>query len=329
MDTSEWERRGFLGINDGELQADLGGISLICRPPEVRLGEAQVFGRYVGDDHQYVYGPRVLPCVMYPLPKTGPQYLSKEAMGGDDGYIPTRIPELEQAGWKLTRDAVGVLNDFVKLAEGNDEKARRFVLKWGPLWYCQRHSECFWKITRAPYSIEPPCLWLPQEPLEEVRKQARRAKAVLDIAAQLLSINADGAKVEAALRQLTGGTQAVPWNDERNRRGTIWNLLRWVNQYLFLHRGPKLETYWDESRSRPRLRINSGWGFLPAVWLQLAQVVAGATGLYICDSCANSYIRHKRRPAVGKLNYCDDCENKGRKRGWARRNTVSKTPRVR
>ncbi len=76
--------------------------------------------------------------------------------------------------------------------------------------------------------------------------------------------------------------------------------------------------WFDEPAGTPaKLRIDTGWGFPPAVWMSVAQVVSNAKGLLQCDGCGNYYVRRGRKPAAGRRNYCPACGKKAAKRDWA------------
>lgn len=85
-------------------------------------------------------------------------------------------------------------------------------------------------------------------------------------------------------------------------------------------RGPHLQVRHDLGSNTIVLEWSAGFGFLPAVWMQLAQTVVGLRGVYTCDGCGETFTR-ARQPQAGRRAYCQRCgkDKKGPKRDWARR----------
>ena len=68
------------------------------------------------------------------------------------------------------------------------------------------------------------------------------------------------------------------------------------------------------------MRMASPIGFLPVVWMEMAQILSGGKGLYECPSC-HVFFTPKRRPRTGQPPYCDPCKqgNKGSSKLYQRR----------
>jgi len=221
-------------------------------------------------------------------------------------------------GWKNRKDTKGVLQEFIKLADKKPgvewikNKARvyqQFAKKWGPLWVgCLPSKENGDKsIEQSFYKRDG---WYGYELLGVWHDTARRVAAVFYLASALNNKEAGKSKHWAELGLNDVVMDFSPEIRYQYLLGVVNNHLRSV---------PQLQVVYKEDK--PVLEINSGLGFLNAVWLQVAMLLTQTSGLYICDSCGLPYVRKLRKPAKGKRNFCGECSKggKGYKRLWARK----------
>jgi hypothetical protein len=251
------------------------------------------------------------------------------------------LSALAMLGWQCreTRevDTVRLLKTFLRLASVEakiGEAVRKFVLDWGPLWQCSQHIDancCFTPGLIVPNqgAVQRECRWDWHEQVELFRTKAREAEAFIRI------INSMKEKKEIPLKQWRpldphgyyrqsrfcgeevrlDGTKTV---DKEWRRIT---LLRALNERLRMPNGPQPMVFWNSSKNQFQMTLDSGFGFLRAVWLQIAQYISGAPGLYKCDACSDWY-QPKKKPKAGNRHFCIPCGEGGRasKRLWAREN---------
>lgn len=286
MDRTDFELQGFTDSN-GRLNSYAGGGGAIWIPPEAKIGSLpDKTGALVN-------------CVLYPLPKKFCHPIGNKPFKSDDSE---RSMDLYTWGWERKADTTNVLEDFIKLTEASSEMIRQFVLKWGPLWLCTQHDDCFW--TPAPrLRDESWCFWIPAEPLGGFRRLAKQAKAAFDISVHLRN---DKPVPEHLWKTLgwSGKEQGFSLSEQK------FFLTSSINGYLTLPGGPSIWVRWEEQK--PELVIDTGLGFLRVVWLMIAQCLTGAKGLYFCDGCGAPYIRHTRKPQQGRKTFCPECSKGGK-----------------
>ena len=236
--------------------------------------------------------------LIYPCPETENVVLTGDFMFS-----------LYDHGWKTgaSPDPIRLLDAFLKLANAKDEQVREFAERWGPLWLCIGHPDCL--CSPKIFSRTSDCVWQPNEPADEFRRRSRQVRAALDISA---SIVAKRKTIPAQWGDLVMGKPHQPLDElQRILLATV------VNKYIRGPWGAFLELRWYENSSE--LNLNPGFGFLPLVWMQVAQVMSGSKGLCRCDGCGKYYVRFRRKPARGRHNFCEDCTEGGRgsKRIWA------------
>lgn len=308
MNWANWDIAGFTDENS-RLQAYLEGYSAIWVPPDVKLGKWPDSSNKLVD------------CVIYPIP---PEWQKNLPLRADPFVLSTDKGEnvlniLESIGWVKKEETEGVLNDFVKLAEGTDEDILAFAKKWGPLWICVKHQDCIWSPNRMKFKWEggiDSCLWFPAEPLYFYRHYARLVKAILDIASYLL----EGKPAPPSLWKMAG------WCEEENKFDVTiqrFFLASSVNGWLS---GSDVTLWlkWDKEQ-RPRMNIDTGWGCFQKMWVELAQCLAGVRQLCVCDKCNQLYVRYDRKPQKGRKNYCPTCRSKNAKQKvYAEKKTLLK-----
>ncbi len=284
----------------------LGGSNYIIYPPEIDIVDGHKNGACL---------------VEYPLPNIK-NLFREDWIKTDEGIkrIHTQIIDYYQIlldkGWKKKTDTDGLLNELLKLANGGEEKIiEGFVLKWGPIWKCGTHesSQCF----ANPSKLKPDCFLLNK--VEDFVNLAKTIESILKISESLRN----GSPADEGLwNTLSESMENLSIGDYENsffvQRIIISGL---INNYLSAPCGPGFSFDWV-TNDTPKLTIGTGIDFSHAAWLQLAEVIVRAKGLYTCDSCGKAYIRHKKRkPQKGRNNYCDDCGKgqKASKRIWAER----------
>ncbi len=286
MDRADLELQGFTDSN-GRLNSYAGGGGAIWIPPDARIGS--------WPDEK----GNMVECVIYPLPEAWHHDLPINNQNIDDLK---NLHDLEEIGWQKMNNSSTVLEDFIRLAEATPDMIRQFVLKWGPLWHCVEHKDCFWVPTWYP-NQKNGCRWFPAEPLKEFRLRAIQAEATFDIAVRL----SKGRPVPMNLWQRLG------WTGEEGKF-SLWGqkffLTSIINGFLTRPGGPSLFVYWNDQK--PEIVIDTGLGFIRSVWLIIAQCLTGAKGLYFCNSCGDPYIRHMRKPQEGRKSFCPECSGNGK-----------------
>lgn len=286
----------FAGLTDedsGEIRALIGGRGEIWVPTEVRIGKSQhsknnriesiLYPIWDEQDEKLTYGSakklgRVLPAMPSSLRKAGWKKISKP--GSFDDF--KKLPE-----------------DFIRLENGSPEKIKEFVLKWGPLWWCTKHRDCCWQPYRflKPQHKTQKCEWMPAEAIEDFKQKAGQVRAAMQIGARLLDERRGTSEHWEALGHEVS-------SDIETQR---FFLALIINRHLSMWDGFGLWVRWGRGSLEGKLSINTCLGFFPVVWLQVAQALGGARGLYICDDCGEAYIRFRRKPREDRHNFCERC----------------------
>ncbi|ADQ05193.1 hypothetical protein Calow_1647 [Caldicellulosiruptor owensensis OL] len=301
----EWDLVNFTDENS-RLKAYVPKTSGVWVPPDVRLG------KWPNIDN------KLLDCIMFPIPEEWQKLLPVK---NDPFILASENGEnlLADIGWQKKENVEGVLDDFVKLADANDDEILEFVAKWGPLWLCVKHRECIW--APLPSSIKVGydgcidyCLWFPAEPLSFYRFYAKQVKAILDAAALLV----EGKPVPPSLWKAIGWCEKESeWDISIQRFFLISTVNGWLEAT-----GTTLWLEWGKE-SYPTLYIDTGWGCFSKIWVELAQCLSNAKQLCVCDLCHQPYIRKDRKPQKGRKNYCPTCRSKNAKqRVYAQKRAV-------
>ena len=273
----------------GELKTHFGGYGELWIPPTVTISTE-------GDD-----------WIVYPVP---------------DFKVPIEqltafeFWRFKDAGWweRDTGDAFpdyqGLLVQFINLVDAPTEKIRRFTSSWGPLYWCQTHLDYCWKPVEL-FDRRNECRWLGRESANILRQVAGELGAAFKIAASL----SEGSRAPADAWQMIPGCDSFesgkPVSDQK-----MW-LTQIINEHL-RKRGVGWSFAWDENRTEPELSVDSGFGFIGIAWFQVAQLLTGSSGVYVCSGCAKPYVRKSKRPKPGTRNYCPDCGPTAAKRDWSR-----------
>jgi uncharacterized Zn finger protein (UPF0148 family) len=221
---------------------------------------------------------------------------------------------------RVVRPTRDLLDGFVQLAEAPASAILQYARKWGLLRLDKQGRPC---TNVHPIREAADGKTLPRsEPLAAWRCYCRRARAVLNIAAQLqqgkcgnasdwavLDALADrigpGALAETDRRGLlglyarVGCPQETKASLENRRRFLAWELMLWLD----LTR-PSLTL--KPSQHSWQMEISYNGCLLAAIALQLALTVAGARTLFTCSGCGMAYVR-ARAAKSGQANFCPQC----------------------
>jgi hypothetical protein len=216
-----------------------------------------------------------------------------------------------------------MLNQFVRLCDAKPNVILRFARRWGVLYLDARGRPCH---PNGPSER--------REPIDVWKYFSRRARAVLNIAANLKLGKIGDLDDWAALR----GT-AVRTGDflhEMDRYAPFLITMMARTEYPFMQDGstsinPKYKRTVRAEMAFLSLEVSLwlrlgrvgfavgatkyGWGLgvdynecmLAAVALQLALVLADVKSLYQCSGCKLPYVRHARAPKEGQDNFCGSC----------------------
>jgi hypothetical protein len=238
------------------------------------------------------------------------------------------VRELEAIGWRRQTEPRRMLRSFLDLAQEpittrTQEAVKAFAERWGPLWLCRNreHQDCHWVPRGHPGWSWSPCLWAPCEEVREFVRKAWQARVVVDMGAALRQNQPAPAHLWPYLRRVLSPAYGVLAEQYRQNVAMQRQVLTAVvNMYLAgslgAFGGARLWMLWDEGHVSPSLHFHSGLGFLPAVWIEIAQALSDRHGMLQCDGCQEFYMRTGRRPKKGQKNYCDRCRKTGPKRLW-------------
>lgn len=209
---------------------------------------------------------------------------------------------------------------------------------------------CRW--TGKASAVRDGCHWEPREPVKLWLACARQAAAALRLVAQmqanqplhreveawrdLMLIPADYEDVDdrSAVESAQGDLMRLPDDyedldatlkfitDGQHRDFALSYLADWINGFP-LDSWP-IRLFLDENYE---LRVDTGLGFLPVVWLVIAQTAGGGRSVQVCAGCHRPYIRPMagRAPKTNHNSYCDSC---GRKKNWSAAKRLSQTDRM-
>jgi hypothetical protein len=224
---------------------------------------------------------------------------------------------LRDSGWRLREHADGLVEDLVALAhDPQTSGVVRFAKKWGPVWKCwnPRHGECLWSKIWMAHSSRTRCVWSNVEPVDLFIAEARRFEAIVTASDKLRGghpVPPDTWKQIAWDHFSDASNSKLPLSTQR------WMLAAVIAQRLELLPGAPVLSVHVVKSGAIKLAVESGWGFIRAAWLQVAQLISGTKNLYICDNCGVAYER-KREAKRGQHHFCPTCGagGKGSKRLW-------------
>jgi hypothetical protein len=199
---------------------------------------------------------------------------------------------------------------FSNLALTESQGVLRFARKWGVLGICV-HGLPASHNSESPFITQdecPPCTPSGNEPIEQWRRFARLARAMMSIANQLH--NGRRGNEGDWLVLLQGGAESTLPKDIATERRLLQDA---VNLWLELGNvRPRLEWNLDVEIALAYPRSSSLFGVLAT---QLPSFVARSEGLLTCSSCGRSGTLsqlgtlRERKPRAGKRFFCDDCRD--------------------
>jgi len=301
---------------EGRQRAFLPEEENIWIPPGVDIKEVdrKKLGLYYREESEEYPGDKIL-CITYPVPDNLQLPLVLDPL--KDEHYQLDFTLLEDIGWKREGNTRGLINEFLHLSNASPpHRIASFALKWGPLWSCVGHEkdDQLGEHTLSSFFNNEDCQWYPAEPIDVWQYWAEQINAIFDLASYLL--NGQPAPRETWERVYGDWCDDLP--DYRTQKLSFTSYINdkilngaWENNGIYLK--------WP-IQGKPSLEIKTGFGFISKVWMQVAQIITGTPGFYICDGCGRTYIRTSRKAAVGKRNYCPECGEgkKGAKRVYAR-----------
>jgi hypothetical protein len=200
------------------------------------------------------------------------------------------------------------VEEFVKLADADDDAVLGFARRYGILGLCGRHNlpeahNQFAGRALSEYNDTLPCNPTMREPVSEWRLWSRRFGACIQIAAAIQNEKPVDAEVFALLWQVQ-----APQGRIRNALARR-QLEKTLNAYLlFGGCRPRVEVDKDI-----RLTFEPGGMFnlFGHLALRLVTTIARTEGLGLCSSCGVAYVVTGRRPRTDQRSYCDPCRADG------------------
>lgn len=230
--------------------------------------------------------------------------------------------------WRILPDhfvdsGPGLLEGFLRLWKGSDDDILNYARKWGVLWLCQIHQP---KYDPSPPREHPSLerdgsplgrifFWCLHEEffgklpngkqvthriaLESWRRHSRQTLAILRVTSRLrrgLGLDETDLKI---LRDADDLSRAL---DNRDAWDSV---LAGLNNWLW-YGGVGFYVQRSKGLSEPLKPVMIGHDLAGVLAVQLFQAAVGRRGLAICDECAELFAP-KRRPARGRLAYCENC----------------------
>ena len=202
------------------------------------------------------------------------------------------------------------IDDFLKLHSAKPEEILRYAKQWGPIGFCKHglpaSHNSQWRLDRTQVKM---CTLLRgtsefSEPLEFWRETSKRARALLNIAANLYA-NKSGKeedwKIVESKDSHPGNT--YDWPIENQRFELEWQLTYWMRMGRLM----PLVTF-DKNVLTFSLEVLNGSGLFGSLALQLALAASRTDGLGTCSACGRAYIP-TRKPNANRRNYCPDCRD--------------------
>jgi transposase-like protein len=236
---------------------------------------------------------------------------------------PSRLIRPQTGGFQ------GLFEKFIELGDASAQKILAYARHWGMLELCEHdfpanHPQGCWPVNPPLFServIKYPAGFAVRvtacaargsfegqrwEPVESWRLWARRARATLNVAAQLHR----GKIGEEEDWRVTEGAEEIPyfpedWPMPKGVEEGWGRLIYYLNHWLWFTRvRPRLE--WDQGR--PVVTLGGGQLF-GTLAVQLMLAISRTDGLEVCSGCGLGYIPH-RRPKAEQRHYCLECRKR-------------------
>lgn len=230
-----------------------------------------------------------------------------EIVSTDDGPVLQGVQSPDAAHG----DTEGLLERFVRLADGEDADLVGFVEQWGFLELCEDHA--------LPWRHDPTCATerreagrLPcREPVAAWRRISRQYRAALAVGAAL---HRGKGPRESDWHLLWPPEQGFPFDilaglvrfEDRDAERS--GLARFVDRQLRIA-GSRPVVTWAGGQERPDIRIG-GDGLSQVLARELALTLARLDGLAVCDGCGNPYAP-ERKPRADRRSFCETCREAG------------------
>jgi len=228
------------------------------------------------------------------------------------------------AGWKFRKpefDKAILLQDIFQLEKASQEEILRFAKKWGPLWKCTKHKQCF--MNPYPFKQDGQCLWSPEEKVEDYRTLSKLMNAIAitksDKMVELLKAWGKNMFPEeyGFENAIFKSVLDMPHNTNQ-LMARLFSLFFQVNLLTVsmewgLGKEEETRKYKHKHESSPTIEFNTGLGYVRIGMLSLFHNLSGTSGLAVCSECNEPYFRKERNAKKGQKNYCPKCREKMRK----------------
>jgi hypothetical protein len=234
----------------------------------------------------------------------------------------------------LVTPSRGMLEEFVALADAEENKYLEYACRWGLLELCKEH----FAPTSHNHNCEPIIpfrttvlgptekafkehlekLLSEGEPLRAWRKYARYARALLNIAARLHTGELGSDEDWKTLHFDRAGF--LGWNHAEKRKEKNFSDINFekslvatgVNNWLESG-GVQPKVSWKASRPIVTFECPKPYGKLFAnLAIQLMMAVSQVDAVAICSACGQSYMP-RRRPKKNQRRYCPNCKKTARR----------------
>lgn len=246
----------------------------------------------------------------------------------EDGKIKIS-PEVKTS--ELVTPSRGMLEEFVSLADADENKFLEYACRWGLLELCKEHfmptnhnytcepivpfRMVVFGVTDKPAREHREKLLSEGEPISAWRDYARFAKAILNIAAKLHEGEIGSDEDWDTLHFDEAGFLGWNYASERRKAKKFPDLdfersliATGVNDYWLGISGVQPRFAWETSRPIISFACPKPYGKLFAnLAIQLMMAVTQLDSLAICSACGESY-KPKRRPKNNQRRYCPNCK---------------------
>jgi len=245
----------------------------------------------------------------------------------EDGRI--KISPEAKRGLLIT-PSKGMLEEFVALADADENKYLEYACRWGLLELCKEHYE----PTNHNYNCEPivpsrmivlgttdkaanehrKTLLSAGEPIWAWRNKAQFARALLSIATRLHDGKIGSDEDWKTLHFDEAGF--LGWDHAEKRKDKNFSDIDFeksliadgVNTYWLGSGGVQPRVYWKASRPIITFECPKPYGKLFAnLAIQLMMAISQLDSVAICSACGQSY-KPQRRPKNNQRRYCPTCK---------------------
>ncbi|MHB1420477.1 MAG: hypothetical protein ACYCX4_12995 [Bacillota bacterium] len=231
-----------------------------------------------------------------------------------DGVPYVAFPNGGQS-WTARRDTKGLFEEFRRLSSADlqTKKGRSMVLafarKNGPFWdestgvsiQGEYILQRMWDYLRHANSVQDTLLWA-----AFIKTDNKPPQELID-RTPFYNPTALSAVYESPLSE----AHELPLVDSLNLHEMKKQARRLVLGIIQENISKVKFTFIWEEGENPRMEIQAGFGFLPAVWFQISQAITLIKGIYTCSLCGKPYPRTRKPVPLGRNNYCEECSPDG------------------